>query len=88
MPYVSAPARSRLGIDLVPSPATAGELNYSITRLLIQYLDIHGLSYDSCNDIVGALENAKDEFQRRVQHPYENKKIRQNSDVYPTEYTS
>jgi hypothetical protein len=32
---------------------------------------------------VGALEQAKDEFRRRVVHPYEDLKIKENGDVYP-----
>jgi hypothetical protein len=35
------------------------------------------------NDVVGALDGAKAEFQRRVVAPYEDKKIRENGDVYP-----
>ena len=41
------------------------------------------MSYATCNDIVGALDNCKDEFRRRIQHPYEDKKLRENGDVYP-----
>lgn len=33
------------------------------------------------NDVVGALDNAKDEFKRRIQNPYEDSKIEQNDDV-------
>ena len=61
---------------------TAGELNYSITKLLIRYKTNHGLSYQTINDIVGACEGAKAEFQRRVVADYEDKKIRENGDVY------
>jgi len=61
---------------------TAGELNYSITKLLIRYVKNHGLSYQTINDIVGACEGAKAEFQRRVVANYEDKKISENGDVY------
>ena len=67
-------------------PHGAGELNYVITKALVDYLRTHGLSYQTCNDIVGALDNAKDEFKRRVQDPYEDHKIKENGDVYPTEF--
>jgi hypothetical protein len=66
---------------------SAGELNYLITEYLVSYLDTHGLSYQTCNDIVGALDNCKDEFRRRVQHPYEDQAISRNGDVYPKKYT-
>ncbi len=62
---------------------TAGELNFIITRLIHQYLLYVGRSYQTMNDIVGALDNAKDEFRRRIQHPYEDKKIELNGDVRP-----
>jgi hypothetical protein len=34
------------------------------------------------NDVVGALEGAKAEFQRIVVAPYEDKKMAENGDVY------
>ena len=61
---------------------TSGELNYALTMTIKNYLAYKKLSYQTCNDIVGALENAKDEFQRRVQHPYEDLKIKENGDCY------
>jgi len=41
-----------------------------------------GPSYQTINDIIGALEGAKMEFYRRVVVPYEDKKIKDNGDVY------
>ena len=61
---------------------TAGELNYQLTVRINDFLRLHGLSYQTCNDIVGALDNAKDEFKRRIQNPYEDQKIKENGDVY------
>ena len=50
------------------------------------YLEAKGESYKTINDIVGALEGAKAEFQRRIVAPYEDKKRQINGDVYvPTE---
>lgn len=60
----------------------AGELNKAITKILIKYLHDRKLSYQTINDIVGALEGAKLEFYRRVAADYENKKIQENGDVY------
>ncbi len=77
MPYIDQKRR-----DLIMVPETSGELNYMITELIVTYLRHNGLCYQTCNDIVGAMDNAKDEFRRRVQHPYENKKIKENGDVY------
>jgi len=61
---------------------TPGELNYTITMLLKNYLAYHNHSYQTINDIMGALEGAKAEFYRRVAVPYEDKKIKENGDVY------
>ena len=62
---------------------TAGELNFIVTRILNRYVEQKGLSYQTINDIVGALEGSKMEFYRRVAVPYEQGKIEINGDVYP-----
>jgi hypothetical protein len=64
-------------------PNTSGELNFVLTWVIHQFLRENGWSYQTMNDIVGALDNAKDEFRRRIQHPYEDKKIAENGDVHP-----
>jgi hypothetical protein len=51
--------------------------------LALAYMDYQKLSYQTINDIVGALEGAKLEFYRRVAVPYEESKRRINGDVYP-----
>lgn len=69
-----------------PRTRTAGELNYEITLKLIKFIRCNGLDYQSINDVIGALEGAKAEFQRRVVAPYEDRKIKVNGDVYPPEF--
>jgi hypothetical protein len=82
MPYIKG-QRRRSEIAFGDSPAkNAGELNYLITLLLLDYLKEKELSYQTLNDIVGALEGAKLEFVRRVVNPYEDQKIKENGDVY------
>lgn len=39
-------------------------------------------NYQGINDIIGALEGAKAEFQRRKVADYEDTKIAENGDVY------
>ena len=78
MPYIKKKDRFRA----TDSPENAGELNYAITILIQKYLSKNGLNYQHINDIVGALEGAKSEFQRRVVNPYEDSKIKENGDVY------
>jgi len=82
MPYIKQRDRDEL-LESRRRIETAGELNYAITTLCIDYLDLHGtISYDAINTVVGVLECAKQEFYRRVAVPYEDKKMEENGDVY------
>lgn len=84
MPYIAQKRRGELAqVPNYNTPETAGELNYMLSLLVIQYMNQHGLSYKIINDIVGALESAKQEFYRRVAVPYEDLKRKENGDVYP-----
>lgn len=84
MPYIDQLARTLINLGDI-APETPGELNYAITKLLYHYLhrkeDTYR-SYQTINDILGALEGAKLEFYRRVAAPYEDTKIAENGDVY------
>lgn len=81
MPYIEeSKRRAIVGEWLLPS--TAGELNFVITEAIRKYLGLKGESYQTYNDIVGALEGAKLELYRRKVAPYEDKKISENGDVY------
>lgn len=82
MPYVDQFTKANLQHSQL---IMSGGLNYLLTMVVIRYLKSRGLSYQTCNDIVGALDNCKDEFRRRVQHPLEDKKIIENGDCYPPE---
>lgn len=84
MPYVTEHTRTNLQLGFV-HPHTAGELNYKLTLQLLNYIEYNNLSYQTINDVIGALEGAKLEFYRRVAVPYENRKIKENGDVYPAE---
>ena len=79
---VAGTARRLLKPQSEAIPETPGELNYQITCLLKDYMTCNLLSYQTINDIVGALEGAKLEFYRRIAAPYENDKIEENGDVY------
>lgn len=81
MPYIDKDARYELN-TLMREPKTAGELNYEITMLCLRYACFRGTSYQTANDIIGALEGAKLEFYRRAVAPYEDRKIKENGDVY------
>ncbi len=79
MPYIT---RERKAIVQAEGPETPGDLNYVLTMAVRAYMRRKGKSYTTMNDIVGALESCKAEFQRRVVAPYEDEKIKQNGDVY------
>ena len=86
MPYINQDDRYILDLDLEHVlPNDAGELNYCITSLLAGYIERKGMRYQYMNDVVGALEGAKAEFQRMVVNPYEDKKIVENGGVYDKE---
>jgi hypothetical protein len=78
IPYINAEDRERALI----APETAGELNYAITMLVLDYVKTKQSRYQTFNDALGALEGAKLEFYRRVVSPYEEQKRFDNGDVY------
>ena len=80
MPYIPQDRRKALEESL--APIKAGELNYLFTHLINNYLELNRESYQSYNDIMGALEGAKLELYRRKIAPYEEKKKEENGDVY------
>lgn len=86
MPYIKQPDRTRLDphiqalADAINMDQRAGELNYSITKLLLA-LKGEG-RYKDYNELIGVLESAKLEFYRRQVGPYEDEKVKENGDVY------
>jgi len=80
MPYITKHDRNNIDV-LNFDPVCAGQLNYVITTIIRDYYN-KSPSYQSVNDVVGALEGAKLEFYRRVAAPYEDTKVIQNGDVY------
>lgn len=58
-----------------------GTLNYIITKILIEALG-KTPNYKRYNEIIGVLECCKLELYRRRVSKYEDKKIKENGDVY------
>jgi hypothetical protein len=85
MPYIKLNDRFIYGLDVgdgrFERANTPGHLNFQITELIKGYWETNQ-NYQGINDIIGALEGAKLEFYRRVAAPYEDKKIKENGDVY------
>jgi len=79
MPYITQ--KQRECINNGASPQDAGELNYLITTIILQYIREHGTKYQNMNDVIGALEGAKLELYRRHIATYEDQKISENGDV-------
>ena len=84
-PYIARWNRRSLDpfIDSIPvRGATAGELNYIITRILLRWLREGFAGYAERALAVGVLETAKLEFYRRSLGPYEDSKRDAHGDVY------
>ena len=81
MPYIKEERRREFRRTL-SAAQDVGELNYQITCLINKYMFVKGESYQTYNDIMGALEGAKLELYRRKIAPYEDKKCEENGDVY------
>lgn len=79
MPYIEKQFR----LEARSAPVGAGELNYQLTMLVLEYLQKNGWHYTNMNLLVGTLENVRHEFQRRVMDPYEDHQRIEHGEVYP-----
>lgn len=85
MPYIKIEDRDSIdkyASDLGSVIRSGGELNFSFCTIIDEYISFHGLNYQNISDIIGALEGAKAEFQRRIVGPYEDQKLIENGDVF------
>lgn len=90
-PYITKEQRVRLHADYRDNiPKDAGELNYKITIEIQGYLE-HKIgntpmqlepNYSDYNEIIGVLECVKQELYRRVIGKYEDKKCKENGEVF------
>jgi hypothetical protein len=87
MPYIKKVARDFYHFDiknLIEKLKTvnfpAGDVNYILTNIIGAAYQ-NNPSYQTINDMVGALEGAKIEFYRKVGVPHEELKISENGDV-------
>jgi len=79
MPYITPEERRLIGYGA--KPANAGQLNYTITTLIVQYLG-DSPRYQQYNDVMGVLSCIQHELYRKRIASYENKKCKENGDVY------
>lgn len=93
MPYINQEDRPELDehidklveiLNQFHNNEMCGKLNYIISKLmwkLCGFKNSGRLRYDRLNTVVGAIELAKLEFQRRIIVPYEAIKIKINGDI-------
>lgn len=84
MPYLKDPRRKQ---ELTPVglgiPRDPGELNFAITALMQTYVEVNGgASYSVLAEALSGPREAEAEFRRRVLVPYEDRKIKENGDVF------
>lgn len=86
MPYIDKKQRDVCDsllkelLDKICYKTKTGILNYIITKILLKAVG-QTPTYSRYNELIGTLECVKMEFYRRVVVPYENKKIKENSDI-------
>ena len=85
MPYIKNVERDlfdRQICDLITSlENNPGQLNYVITKLLHEHLELFGVKYKNINQVIGVLECAKQELYRKVAVPYEDLKRMENGRI-------
>jgi len=59
-----------------------GNVNYIITKLLLKVYPAS--NYGEINDVMGVLNCVTHEYYRRAAAPYENQKVFENTDVFPS----
>ena len=80
MPYISDETQHEL--QHRGYPMGAGELHFVLANVCKEYLNGNGQSYQTHNDILGALGACQQEWYRRVVSHYEEVKMRENGDVF------
>jgi len=82
VPYIPQGRRKAIRDGEFGKIQSPGELNFQITDVCIQYADFYGEVYSVYNEIIGALECAKQEFYRKMVAPYEDLKCEKNGEVF------
>lgn len=84
MPYIDKQSRVALEHQLQPLGEMIkgpGELNYVLTRLVMEFITTNGLNYNIIALVTGVLQNVSTELYRRVFVRYEERKIAENGDI-------
>lgn len=96
MPYITQKTREIIDPFLESilkeiGKGSVGDLNYTITKIVHQWIKEKGLQYINLNAAIGVLDCAKMELYRTIAAPYEDGKIKENGcisklDGNPNEY--
>jgi len=81
MPYIDPMRRVKL-IEFKEPPQDSTELTFLFCYLINNYMKFKGEKAKHYIDVMGSLETTKSEVYRRLIAPYEDKKIKQNGDVF------
>lgn len=81
MPYIKQSRRNPIDAKYIEQAVAVGDLNYTITQFLHQYIQQTGLNYNIINEVIGVLECCKLELYRMVAAPYENEKRIENGPI-------
>ena len=91
MPYIKQEVRDEIDpiidpilkqlLEITTDGGRDGNLNYVITKLLLNEIDQRGKSYCTYNALSGVLSCCDKELYRRVTAIYEDEKIELNGDV-------
>ena len=88
MPYLTKEKKMLVDWSDQRTATNPGVLNYCLSMMCYRYLVSKKESYQTYNDIVGALECCKQELYRRLIANYEDIKIKENGDVFePPQFT-
>jgi hypothetical protein len=90
MPYIKQEDRENEGITNLQTVSqevgylcdNGGDMNFAFCTIVDEFIRQKGLRYQNISDIIGALDGAKAEFQRRIVGPYEDQKLAENGEVF------
>jgi hypothetical protein len=88
MPYIDQASRKNIEPELkalikklqdIPADKIDGNVNYCVSRML---KGLYPPSYFNYNRMMGVMACVQQEIYRRLVAPYEDKKIKENGDVF------
>ena len=88
MPYIDKNSRKHIDKELnalikklktIPADKVDGNINYCISNIL---KELYPPSYFNYNRMMGVIGCVQQEIYRRLAAPYEDKKIKENGDVF------